>query len=230
MSELLSGVKGSILVVDEDFPHLHADSFIREMYDSDNYFILVSRRKFSNLPYSYTELYHLCEKRYGDAYCMYNDRVYGSSDCRFNPDIVVTEDSRSGYQMLYWYKRVSAGSNAKVADVLASLDGKHERICAVADGAAFGSCIQDAVSVVRSVVSDMTLFLPESTEYVLLRAGVCNVKREWLDRTYDFCDEKFFWNTFGIAVKGIISWERFYTRLLSQLSGYDKGHLSEYYL
>ena len=98
-----------------------------------------------------------------------------------------------------------------------------QRILAVVDGAAFGSEIQDCMDLMSGTDRDVSLYAPESFEYLILRSGVIEVPRTVTEETWDYADSmKFF------------SWEEFYTGYLSDItrndvSQYSKGKLSEYY-
>ena len=237
-NEYLNGMSGCIMVVDEDFDGLHSDGFARMMMTSDNYFVLVSRDPFSNIPYSYTSIYRLRERRYGDAWQMYNERFYGGVDCSFDPDLLITEDSRCGFQMLSSekYESVSAGSNSGILSKLLETYIPGRKTCIVVDGAAFGAFIGSLVTLVEHF-DGVVLFLPESFEHLMLLSGAVEVDKQWVRETYDYCEVAFFTRQFGISVQesDVISWERFYYRLLCCLANaaglhYSKGKMSLYFM
>lgn len=71
----------------------------------------------------------------------------------------------------------------------------------------------------------MCILVPESFEYLILRSRVCNWCKisEELDRTYDYCESS-----------KDVSWERYYTKRLEELTKgtkmeYTKSKLREFY-
>ena len=94
----------------------------------------------------------------------------------------------------------------------------------VADGAAFGSEMERAISLRKA--KNLLFFLPESFEWLILKSGLIDGSeiQDVLAHPYDFIDsEKYF------------SWERFFTRLLTDCSKdtylqYKKDRLNKHYL
>ena len=55
----LSSVHDSIVFVDEGLKEIHSDEFAHHVLYSSNYFVLISRADFPNLPYSVDEIYKI---------------------------------------------------------------------------------------------------------------------------------------------------------------------------
>lgn len=81
---------------------------------------------------------------------------------------------------------------------------KNERILVIADGAAFGSEI-DRVMQLMGGKDQVVLYLPESFEWLILKAKV--VKSKWADQVLEKPWEY-------VESKTYFSWERFFTAVL----------------
>ena len=94
---------------------------------------------------------------------------------------------------------------------------------AVVDGAAFGPEMQDCMEIAGAYGSSVSIFAPESFEYLILQSGLIEVPKAVLAETWDYADSvKFF------------SWEDFYTSYLSEISQnqvyqYSKRKLNGFY-
>ncbi len=101
--EQLSGLRDSIVFIDEGNEFVKSDAFAREIQSTDNYYVIVSREGLSALPYSVEEIYGIrTSGKYGTLKQSYHEfyRIYGRELWKQNvkPEIVATEDSHSGYQ------------------------------------------------------------------------------------------------------------------------------------
>lgn len=88
-----------IFFIDEGNDFLRTKEFADAVKGADNYFVIISRENFPNLPYSVDEIYGLREGKYREAKRVYNEmyRIYGNlPDPQQKPEIVITEDSNSG--------------------------------------------------------------------------------------------------------------------------------------
>ena len=174
--------------------------------------------KFHHTKQKYNEIYHL----YGEI--SENDSV--------KPDIVITEDSNSGYEFFSAVSEqkgipcISANGTSNVINCLMKNEQIKGKCLIIADGAAFGSEMKD-ISEYMKASGDTVLYAPESFEWLLLSANVIpevNVK-EILEKPQDH-----------IECREYISWERFFTGLLIQktennpLWRYSKKKLPEIYL
>ena len=127
--EILSSVHDTVLFIDEDVSYLYSENFQRELWAADCYAVIVSRSgMFSGLPYPILGIYELLTEKKGlnTATSMYRlyEEEYGSGDF----DLVLTEDSNSGYEMAQYAfgvkgtEVVSAGGNSSVPAKLAALE------------------------------------------------------------------------------------------------------------
>lgn len=230
--ELYSGTYSeSIFFIDEGNGFLRKKEFADTVKGADNYFVIISREKLSQLPYSIDEIYGLRENdssgKYHTPRRVYNEmyRIFGRiPDSLSTPDLIVTEDSNSGndfFSVLFPGKCISSHGKSNIKRVIA--DHPDHSILAVVDGAAFGPEMQDCMDIVSGRESSTALYAPESFEYLILRSGIIEVPKAVTEETWDYADSvKYF------------SWEEFYTSYLSDetrnsVSQYSKSKLSEYY-
>ena len=96
---LLLNSHNTIYFVDESFDDIATNKFASVMKNSDNYFVLISRRKLSNIPFSVEEIYTLEKEKLGrglggEVNTLIKQYKY-SANKDFNPDVLITEDSNS---------------------------------------------------------------------------------------------------------------------------------------
>lgn len=231
---LLASVHESIVFIDEDNEFLTTDEFARAVRESDNYYVIVTREGLPNLPYSVEEIYGIRESgKYASLKRTYNEfyHIYGKVEIGklLHPEKVIVEDSNSGYEFFKSlstkknYDVISAGGKSNIfAKIIRHLD---ENVLIIADGAAFGAEMDRVMKIVQQK-EKVTLFLPESFEWLILKSGIINDTdlEEILEKP-----EKF------IESREHFSWERFFTSLLMELTRgtylkYSKRKLNESYL
>ena len=232
-SEILSSAHDTVLFIDEDVHYLYDESFQRELWRADCYAVIVSRSgRFTALPYSIFCIYGLVTVKKGTNTATTLYRLYEEKNERSNFDLVLTEDSNSGYEMAQFSFENSdvatAGGNSLVTAKLRGLGRAHDHVCVIVDGAAFGAFIEPTLKYAE-IRGDTWVLAPESFEYVLLNFN--EVKRHLssdqgeLTRTYDFCDS----SEYG-------SWEQYYEDLLKQVTEevfgftYSKRKLNQWFL
>ena len=231
---ILEEISHSIIFIDEGQPFIFSTDFAEVVQHSDNYFVLITRRPLRNLPYSTKEIYairttgkyHFPEKVYQEFYPIY-ETVY--PDPLEKKTILLLEDSNAGYD--FFRKAfpktscISAGGNAAIAGKLGSMEIDHP-VIVIADGAAFGAYIESILSI-REVHKDISIYLPESFEWLILRSGIIGKTgiREIIEHPEDYIDSALYF-----------SWERFFTEILEKETSddikihYRKEHLADYYL
>lgn len=157
--------------------------------------------------------------------------IYGQQPQRnFKPDLIITEDSNSGYDFyVAFYKKmecISANGKSNILSEIQKADYKMKRRLAIVDGAAFGSEMEMIMQYINNVDEMVELYAPESFEYILLLSDIFKSKvlKDELEETYNYADsEKYF------------SWEQYYTALITQITQgtelqYSKSKLNSYYL
>lgn len=241
----LSLIEDSIVFLDEGNEFIYSKDFARAVNGSSNYFVLVSRRDAGELPYSINEILTLVNTtkktingRKGDHryYCVARPQytcgdswLYEDRNVDFDiPDAVVVEDSKSGYQFyraLCERLKIACYTAHGVGNLKRTIhDCPEKNVLAIGDGAAFGAYIEKVLG--QRAYKNVRLFLPESFEWMLLSSGLIPDKDipKILDNPEAY-----------IESKDYVSWERFFTDLLSERSAgtryeYGKSRLNEQYL
>jgi len=225
--------RDSIVFIDEDYSFIYSKDFADVIQGTSNYYVLITRQPLYYLPYSVQEIYgirttgkyHYPEKIYNEFY-----RIYGDMEEKSPKDVLVmVEDSKSGYQFFSAICEkgacLSVDGNSNFVSKIENAD-KDKQVVVIADGAAFGAYIAKVMGVAK-VRKDVSMYFPESFEWMILKAGVINIK--------DIDDilaepEKY------IESREFFSWERYFTQLLidstsgSDIKKYDKSRLKPYYL
>lgn len=223
----------SIVFIDEGCEFVISEQFARLAKNSDNYFVIATRGSLPNLPYSIMEVYGIrnvsgnryqgTKRLYTETYHLYKDRF----ETDHIPDVVIVEDSGSGYQFFSEYfarydiECISAGGNTGVYDTIINCSSKNMLV--IVDGAAFGPHMERTLSLSRN--RNIFMYLPESFEWLILSSGVIKGGhiREILKGPSDYIEsEKFF------------SWERFFTDMLKKETRgtyleYNKRRLNDSY-
>ncbi len=232
----LSMISDSIVFIDEQSRFVRSHDFARAIRGTDNYYVIVTREKLAELPYSITEIYGIRNSgKYSHLKREYiqNEfyRIYGERpNVIFKPDVIVTEDSNSGFDFFssisQEYKCVSASGKSNVLKKLKEMGQENVRYLAVVDGAAFGSEIDEILQYIRYKNENVEVYAPESFEYLLLTSGIFKDREieEKCQNTQDFADSVRY-----------LSWEQFYTDLITEITGntpmrYSKAKLNVYYL
>lgn len=227
----LGSMRGNIVFIDETASFLRTKRFAEMVKGSDNYFVIVSRDDLNQLPYSIDEIYGLRnisdKQKYKAYHRVYNEmyKLYNLDVSRtFSPELVITEDSNSGYEffnLLYSIDCVSAHGKSNLYNLIRKNKGK--RLLAIVDGAAFGCEIGKVLRYLESSRAECVIYAPESFEYLILSANVIDVPEAVLKETYKYADSVQY-----------MSWEEFYTAYLTErtrntICQYGKSRLADYY-
>lgn len=230
----LSGIRDSIVFIDEGSEFVKTADFAREIRRTDNYYVIVSRESLPSLPYSVEEIYGIrTSGKYGTLKQSYHEfyRIYGADILKneIKPEKIITEDSNSGYQFFnavckdYNLKCDSANGKSNIFHYL-NMD-KDEKVLVIADGAAFGPEIDRVLRLLEGK-KHSALYVPESFEWLFLSSGILkNSKIEHIlnDPSAHVESREYF------------SWERFFTALLIEQTKdtyfrYSKKELNQAYL
>lgn len=234
----LLGITDSIVFIDEGNKFVFGQEFASYIKDTDNYYVIVTREGIPTLPYSVKEIYGIRNSgKYGELKQVYNEFYpFYSLKEESNlgeKDIIITEDSNSGYQ---FFDKIAeelkiecetASGKSNIFSKIKRLDEgkKQEKILVVADGAAFGSEIEK-IEKLRKLNNQIDLYLPESFEWMILKSGILEKKKikKILDKPFEY-----------IESQDYFSWERFFTDLLVTETDdtqfpYFKSKLNEYYM
>ena len=212
---LLENIQDSIVFIDEGNAFVASREFAEEVKRSDNYFVIVTRESLATLPYSVEEIYGIKSSgKYGALQQTYQEfyRIYGKQqyDNLFNPEIILVEDSNSGYEFWEYAMQkknrtvVSAGGKSNIFGKLGFYEDK--KVLVIADGAAFGP---EMDKVMKKILAgnEKVLYLPESFEWLILKSGV--VKDKDINKILGNPGEY-------IESEKYMSWEQFFTGLLME--------------
>jgi hypothetical protein len=219
----LAGISGSIIFIDEGNRFLTSQQFAKMVQGSDNYFVLATREKLPMLPYSVEEIYGFRKSgRYTDAKQTYNEiyHLYGelSDSAGIRPTLVITEDSNSGNAFFTELAKqtgipcISADGKSNIIHVLEKQDPDQKSVLVVVDGAAYGSEMRDTYEYLQTNQQGV-LYAPESFEWLLLATNsIPGVEvTEILASAENYIDSKEY-----------VSWERFFTQLLTDRTSADE--------
>jgi hypothetical protein len=231
---LLEDIHDSIVFIDEGNLFITTDEFSSALKESDNYYVIVTRESLPNLPYSVEEIYGIKNSgKYGTLQQTYQEfyRIYGdvTYDIQFSPDIIIVEDSNSGYEFFESlqkdrnWKAVSAEGKSNIYKVLKKYDDD-SKVLVIADGAAFGPEMDRVMKIVDFTVGK-AIFLPESFEWLVLKSELIRDKEieTILEEPSDFIESQEY-----------MSWERFFSALLIEKTKgtylhYTKSSLNDAY-
>lgn len=230
----ISVIQDSIVFIDEGNPFVLSDEFAGVIQTTDNYYVIVTRESIPSLPYSAEEIYGIrTNGRYGGLKQHYNEffKLYSPRPARtIKPDVIVTEDSNAGFQFFKTcgleagIKTLSSGGKTRLLESAKEIPVS-ETILLIADGAAFGPEI-DLVMKYISTHTNVSLYIPESFEWLILSSNVLKDKdiSEILEDPSQYIESLEYF-----------SWERFFTRLLTDRTRntylqYSKTHLNSAYL
>lgn len=178
----LNGISDSIIFIDEGAEYIKTPEFAKAVKNSSNYYVIFSRESLHDLPYSVEEIYeikpsgkfHKFVKMFKSD--QYHNYSLSSTQKKFTFDLLLTEDSKSGYQFyqnFFANKNIvceSSGSNSEIFKCLKACNDK--KILVIADGAAFGSEIDRVLKLQSSPEKNFRICLPESFEWLILKSGL----------------------------------------------------------
>ena len=230
----LNGIRDSIVFLDEGNAFVKSEAFARAIQNSSNYYVIVTRESLYQLPYSVNAILKLkTTGRRGKTYV----RAYPQYDHLADPvgeisriQEIVTEDSNAGHEMfdhIATKNHISCISAQGKSNVFSQLVNRTaDRVLVIADGAAFGSELEKIYQLMEAQPNKITLYLPESFEWLVLRSGILGSQtpKEILDHPSDNIESSLYF-----------SWEQYFTDLLIQLTHdtvlhYSKNRLNPSYL
>lgn len=226
----------SIIILDEDCDYFfNKKSFGSYVKNSDNYFVIVSRRKLAHVPYSIDSVF--C---FENSVKAMNGIVYTSSIIKkvFSNDyikvndcsVIITEDVGLGCEVYRKVcpnaKVVSAKGNSAIQKMIGEELGinSNASISVICDNSAYGNYIGDLIKFLEFKEYLVSLYAPESFEWLILKS-LYSKKPEVLkvlESPWDFCETTKYY-----------SYERMYTSLLNSIYlkyfgvKYTKGNTSD---
>lgn len=232
--DALYPLKNTVIFIEENNEFVFTEEFAAFVKNSGNYFVLVTRAPLKMLPYSIHEIYEIItDGKRTDIKESYHEfkEIYSNYPIIENNKIqnVVTEDSNSGFQ--FWthaFKNsnvTSSNGNGNLIRQVKESDSGDTLV--IADGAAFGALIESCISSFQAQTERrISLWLPESFEYLILKSGV--LKSEKIEQILNDIPEY-------VECEKYESWENFFTDILVMMTAdgvekYSKSTLNTYYL
>ena len=232
----LFGISDSIVFIDEGQEFICSKEFAPIVKNTDNYYVIVTREPLPQLSYSISEIYGIREsskygglrQKYNEMYSLYKPRKYNSKQGNIDVDIIITEDSNSGFEFFKAYcdrvgiKCVTAGGKSNVSKEI-ELHKEAGNLLAIVDGAAFGSEMGSTMDLVAKGYAK--LYAPESFEWILLKSGVVKeVPKDVLDNPAKYIESSEYF-----------SWEQYFTSVITKATEgtpykYSKHRLNRVYL
>lgn len=227
-------LENCIVFIDEGNRFVASKEFASAIQKTNNYYVIVTRERLAALPYSVNEIYGIRNSgKYGNLKQTYNEmyHIYNMNNMvnDVKPEIVITEDSNAGYQFFddICKKNAllceSAGGKSNIFRQLAK--NKEKSILVIADGAAFGPEMEKVMKL-SNIQGNITLYLPESFEWIILNASIINDSEitQILSDPSEYIDGQEYF-----------SWERYFTQLLIDKTNntylkYSKNLLNPSYL
>lgn len=229
----LKAIKGSIVFIDEGNPFVASRDFAKAIQRTDNYYVIATRDALHALPYSVDEIYgirNVTRQKYEGVQRLYSSlySIYSERELVANPDVVIVEDAKSGYQFFKalcaksGIRCVSAGGRDRIRKAV--INCSDESILVIADGAAIGAEMESLIALQQ--IRKVGFFLPESFEWLILKSGLVRDA----DLPEILADPSAY-----IESRKYFSWERFFTSLLTDRTRdtyltYGKSKLNEAYL
>ena len=234
----LSSINNSIVFIDEGNSFVASDDFARKVKEGKNYYVIVTREKLSNLPYSVSEIYGIrssgkynsLEPVFHETYHIYEEPIINLPAGEIiQPELLITEDTNSGHDFFNIVTNnsksikecISAGGKSKVFST--AIDHETQNTLIIADGAAFGPEMEELCELIRSGWT-IHLFLPESFEWLILNSGIIS----------DFPQEQISHPEKYVNSAVFFSWEQYFTQLITQCTRltpmkYSKDKLPQAY-
>ena len=201
-----SGARDMILVADENLNLSKYEYFVEYLQSSGAYLIYVTRKNRTGLlQFSVDEIYRFESKTLDDYTAVSMYPQYEDKGTVMRPDVIVTEDSNSGHDIVEHIVSIpvkAADGKDNVVNTIDSLKQEgHEKVYAIVDCAAFGNCMEKAVRL------GVHILRAESFEYMMLNTYIFNkeLDRE-LTETYSYAESSVYY-----------TWEQYYTSLLQDL-------------
>ncbi|MDE6035922.1 MAG: hypothetical protein K2G36_08450 [Ruminococcus sp.] len=206
----LSDTHNSVVFVEESTRFITSQAFAQAIRQSDNYYVLITREPLPQIPYSIDCIKKIIKNNGNPKLESIYRNIRVKDILNFPYDIVITEDSKSGFQLFtratekYRVRCISSHGKSGIINLLDRY--KNKRILVIADSSALGAEIRELVHF-KAINNNRTdFFLPESFEWLILKSDIFaenNRIKTILKSPVDYIESQEFF-----------SWERFFTHLL----------------
>lgn len=208
---VLSNNPDTIYFVDEGVDYVLTKEFYNLLCSTGSYLVCINRSGLTGyLQYSISSIVGLEVKNNSSLYTNIFYNIYQDNSISFKPDLILTEDSTSGLDMLRNSLAVNVESSYGKDNMVKTLRKYSyiNNIYIIIDGAAFGNQIQLLLTEIKSLYScNILIFAPESFEWLILNTSKfkCYCKNE-LSNTSDYVEPSLY-----------KTWENYFEDLLINL-------------
>ncbi|MBQ9866918.1 MAG: AAA family ATPase [Lachnospiraceae bacterium] len=201
-----SAEKNKIFVMDENVDLEKYIYFVEYLKTSGSYLVYITRKNRTGLlQFSVDEIYTFNSKTNNNYTTVNMYPKYPDVDMVVVPDIIVTEDSNSGHDIIEHIVNIpveSSDGKDNVANMINDIRDKgYSSVYVIVDCAAFGNCIEKVLALGAHVCRI------ESFEYMMLNTYVFGkFLNNELTETYLYAESSCYY-----------TWEQYYTALLQEL-------------
>jgi hypothetical protein len=228
--DVLVKIENSVVIIDENWVEFLTEKFLAKIIkESSNYFLLITRKKFSMIPISVLEVYKI--KSVGSVNRFENIYPINSvGDGSLVPDVVITEDSGAGYKLFKYMCNgsencVSAGGRSNIKGMVTNPEYFDKVKLVIVDGASFGCDFADLIKL-RLKHKNLLVYVIESFEFLMLQLQIVR-KLGNVDKILD--------NPIKYISVDYFSWEHYFYDLLTSVTKftdfkYSKGRLPKCFI
>ena len=174
-NQIIADTQNTLIFIDEMCDCLRSGTFAKVIKHTTNYYIIISRRDYSDLPYSINSIYEFRQ----DTAEFHRNSISNRKLYTFYPNsaltvsTVLTEDSEAGrlfFQHLFDRPVITLSSKTWIFKKVKNLLSQgNNNLLVVVDGAAFGP----EWSKLNALLLDTSfkLYAPESLEWILLHSS-----------------------------------------------------------
>ena len=207
---ILDNTTRTVVFVEESTSFLKSKEFAGKIQKTDNYYVLVTREKLSQIPYSIESIKKIVKNNSKPVIEKEYKNLSVKSISEFPYEEVVVEDSKAGF--CFFSKACEKlsvrcySSNGKSNILFELRKSKANRILVIADAAALGPEINELVQFKERSGKEIDFYLPECFEWLALRSAIFSGNRHVNEVLSNPVDH--------IESRDYFSWERFFLWLL----------------
>lgn len=201
---------GELIVTDE----VYARKYLSSFKTKNCYFLIVTRKIFKNINFSYRSIYNLVRNDTKSKL----EKAYTFSESKVdNYDYIFTEDSGYGYEFikkcLNGYNVIGCEGKSNIKNVMSSiLNGlENKKVLLICDGGGIGTDISIIANYIRKLAKhsiEVEILLPECFEHILLCSGYIKYDKDIFNHfnikyndTESFCETKLYQFTKGTELE-----------------------------
>lgn len=209
-SAITNNLQDCIYFADENISTVKSKCFVDYLKSSGSWLVYITRSECTGyLQYAINEIYSLKSANKGTYFLNTLYRLYNNENDGIIPDVVITEDSRSGLDIIRHILTCKVDTSLGKDNMINKIrDYKlkgFRNIYIIVDGAAYGNQIEKTL--LEAINCNIYIFAKESLEYIILGYKYFSkFLTTELVETYNFADSKLYF-----------TWEKYYTKLLSTL-------------